>query len=480
MKYLGFIFFLFLTFFIFSGSLTPVSAATTTRLGGMDLGGYCASLNQGGSVLNGSTWSCSSGTAINMTSACQWQYANPNAFAQQDTAGNPYSWTCYVTDASGTPTPTPTTTATPTPTPTPTPTATPTPAPGTRLGGMNLSGYCQSIGQGGAVLNSSTWSCSSGSAINMNSACQWQYNLSTAVAIQETAGNPYSWTCYSSSSTTPTPTPTVTPTPTPTPTVTATPTPTPTPTTQNPGYYIALGDSFAFGYHLAQYQQEDETHTYSAASFNDGYDADYFAYLKPKVANIAEINYSCPGETSQTFISGGCQFHTSSTPLHTDYPTTQSQLQAILAFLKSHPGRQLITIDIGVNDAINLQTTCQLQSDPKQCYLNNTQSVLNTYQANLDNILSQLQSASPQSTIILVKAPNPVYQDGSENLDNGINQIDDQEAATRGLLIADAYSIFTADNICSLTNFCAQPSDFHPNASGYSAMASRIEAVSPY
>lgn len=139
--------------------------AGPTRLGGMNLDGYCRSINQGGVILNNNTWTCESGAQINLNSACQWQYQNTNAVAVQEVANNPYTWTCYLPDPSTTPTPTtaptptqtptstvaptptrtPTQTSTPTPTPTQTVTPTPTPTPGT---GQNLIIYSDALQAG--------------------------------------------------------------------------------------------------------------------------------------------------------------------------------------------------------------------------------------------------------------------------------------------------------------------------------------------
>ena len=222
-----------------------IANAGTIRLGGMDLDGYCRSIGQTGVSLTNNNWACQpSNAAINMTSACQWQYPNQNALAIQDTPDNPYTWTCYREDTQLTPTPGTNPTATPsapsptisnTPTQTPAPTPTPT---GTqiRLGGMNLDGYCRSLNLPNAVVNNGVWTCGqSGVVINLTSACQWQY-VPSAVARQDVLNNPYTWSCYTTSSNiTPTPTPTMTPTPTPTirttPTLSPTMTPTPTPVT---------------------------------------------------------------------------------------------------------------------------------------------------------------------------------------------------------------------------------------------------------
>ena len=68
----------------------------------------------------------------------------------------------------------------------------------TTLGGLNLTAYCQSLGQNGSALNGSTWICNpSGNTINMTGACVWQYNNSTATAAEARSNDPYSWTCYS-------------------------------------------------------------------------------------------------------------------------------------------------------------------------------------------------------------------------------------------------------------------------------------------
>lgn len=106
---------------------------------------------------------------------------------------------------------------TPTTTPTPTPSPTGTPIPNQKLGGLNLSSYCVSLSQTGASLSGSSWICNpSGTAIDMTQACIWQYQNPNAVAIQDIPGNPYSWSCYTSSAS-PTPTPTPSPTPSATP-----------------------------------------------------------------------------------------------------------------------------------------------------------------------------------------------------------------------------------------------------------------------
>jgi hypothetical protein len=120
---------------------------------------------------------------------------------------------------------------------------------------MNLNGYCVSINAGNdASPSGSNWICSkTGQIIAMTTACQWQYNIQNTVARQDVAGNPYSWSCYSTLTPTitmPTPTikPTATPAATPTPTIkpTATPTPTVVPLAGYLGKYWNLATNAIF------------------------------------------------------------------------------------------------------------------------------------------------------------------------------------------------------------------------------------------
>lgn len=151
MKVIRIILSLFLVIFSAIVQTQFVNAQTATRLGGMNLDGYCRNLNQGGASLIGITWTCDSGTAINMNAACQWQYASTSATAVQETANNAFSWACYSGSVPATPTPTPTRAATPTPTnvPTPTPTRTvttvPTPTPTTAPTGSVITIFADAL-----------------------------------------------------------------------------------------------------------------------------------------------------------------------------------------------------------------------------------------------------------------------------------------------------------------------------------------------
>jgi murein DD-endopeptidase MepM/ murein hydrolase activator NlpD len=74
---------------------------------------------------------------------------------------------------------------------------------GTNLGGVDLVGYCKSLGYVGAGLFGTTawnWACVDKSGnhigINVTAACQWNYHRSDANSLWNDFYDPYSWRCY--------------------------------------------------------------------------------------------------------------------------------------------------------------------------------------------------------------------------------------------------------------------------------------------
>src|SRR5215472_2478610 len=102
-------------------------------------------------------------------------------------------------------------------------------------------------------------------------------------------------------------------------------------------HYLALGDSLAFGFQ----PDGDLTH---------GYVPDLFAVLQGEGTKDV-TNYGCGGESSATFINGGCPGG------HAGFV----QLTAAVDFLQAHPGKvSPVTLDIGANDVLRdiNPTTC--------------------------------------------------------------------------------------------------------------------------
>jgi hypothetical protein len=99
-------------------------------------------------------------------------------------------------------------------------------------------------------------------------------------------------------------------------------------------------------------------------------------------------NLGCPGETSTSFIKGGCPAA----------PTNPPQLQLALGYLQAHAGQvSPVTLDIGSNDTLR-------DVNPSTCAINTTQfnADLATLNTNLTQIilpqLMEVAKLSPPAT----------------------------------------------------------------------------------
>jgi hypothetical protein len=142
----------------------------------------------------------------------------------------------------------------------------------------------------------------------------------------------------------------------------------PPPVTPPKAYYLALGDSLAYGTQNAKFDREFPN--IDPATFNTGYVDDFGAMMARLSKGIAVINLGCPGETSDTLINGGPTPTTCATdalPLVSAFPlvwlhhpyTTHVQLNDALAFLQAH-ARQTspITVDVGGVDLLVTEQQC--------------------------------------------------------------------------------------------------------------------------
>ena len=104
-------------------------------------------------------------------------------------------------------------------------------------------------------------------------------------------------------------------------------------------YYLALGDSLAWGY------QPNPT-TGAGVKSGHGYADDLAAYLRHEGdRGMKYVNLSCPGENTGTMLDGSCPDLAGSGQKY------QVQVDAAAAFLKAHPhSRILVTLDIGANN----------------------------------------------------------------------------------------------------------------------------------
>jgi lysophospholipase L1-like esterase len=245
-------------------------------------------------------------------------------------------------------------------------------------------------------------------------------------------------------------------------------------------YYLALGDSIAYGF-----QTSKALARLPPGAFNTGY-TDLFAgrlhQLRPR---IATVNYSCPGESTTSFLLP-CIWKTSGHALHNDY--TGSQLDAALAFLAAHRGKvSPITVSLNGNDINEFLHSCP--PGDLACIQNGAPAAIAAYQARLTSILARLRTAAPDAEIIIVGAydPNLGAFAFADPLFTQLNQAQQAAAATVRARFADPLPVFNPQGdaaaetaaICTLTLLCTE-GDGHPSDTGYRALADLVWAASGY
>jgi lysophospholipase L1-like esterase len=248
-------------------------------------------------------------------------------------------------------------------------------------------------------------------------------------------------------------------------------------------YYLALGDSLAYGYQ-------------PNFDWNHGYAQDFYSNLKG-YGSSQLIDMGCPGETTATFINGGC-----SAKIIDHYYYPGAQLTAAVNFIKAHPGQvSPVTLDIGANDLTPDINTSTCAINPKWS------TDLATVQTNLSNILSQLQSALNGTGDLLVMTyydpyanicPNTipyVQYPASPSIPNTMNSTIASVAATSGATLVDVFNNVSFGgttspnaNLCTYTWYITRPPcssnslspDIHPKSQGYTLIAGVFESVYGY
>ena len=249
-------------------------------------------------------------------------------------------------------------------------------------------------------------------------------------------------------------------------------------------YYLALGDSLAFGAQLGKLFQELATGTYDPSSFNTGYVDDFATRMRSVDPRLQVVNLSCPAETTASF-RGTCFFRELGFPIKVNY--AGSQESAALSFLRAHPGQvSPITIDIGLNDAQLPCASPTFSVDPS-CLHGTMPGALASVAQNLPSILSELHQASPASEIIVMTYYNAFFgQDPTTDaLIAPLNSEIASIAAAQGDRVADAFTPFnrTGDEtttLCNLTFICTGLYDEHPTDIGYSVIAQQFWTASGY
>jgi lysophospholipase L1-like esterase len=245
-------------------------------------------------------------------------------------------------------------------------------------------------------------------------------------------------------------------------------------------YYLALGDSIAYGIQPAKVRAR-----LPPSGFDTGYVDVFAARLRALTPKIQVVNYGCPGESTKTFIAGGCPWLTGKRRLHDAFRT--SQLAAALAFLRTHPGQvSPITLTLWGNDVAAFSDACK---GDLACVRARAPRATAQFASRLTSILLRLRAAAPKAEIIVTGAWNTDVANlrQTDPLFRSLNATIAQLTRSASARFADTFPVFNPSGtlagekarICALTFICSE-GDGHPTNAGYRAIAAAVFVASGY
>jgi lysophospholipase L1-like esterase len=245
-------------------------------------------------------------------------------------------------------------------------------------------------------------------------------------------------------------------------------------------YYLALGDSIAYGFQPAK-----ASAGLPPSRFNTGYVDVFAARLRAIASKIRVVNYGCPGESTRTFVAGGCSGRRDVKELHDVFKG--AQLDAALAFLRAHPGQvSPITLTLFGDDLFDLLDACK---GDFPCARARAPRAFGQFASRLTSILKRLRAAAPKAEVIVtggwnfnvadLRATDPLFR----SLDTTIGRV----AAGAKARFADTFPVFNPQGsiasekarVCALTFICSAH-DPHPTNAGYRAIAAVVWTASGY
>jgi lysophospholipase L1-like esterase len=252
------------------------------------------------------------------------------------------------------------------------------------------------------------------------------------------------------------------------------------------GTYLALGDSVAFGFVPSQAVPPPN---YRSAHSFVGYPEDVAQALRVRVWNA-----SCPGETTASMLTAGVQSngcenspgspigYRTQFPLHVQYQGTQ--MAYALKYLAVHRHTQLVTIDVGANDAFLCQETtadhCTSGAE--------LAALLQEIQANLTTIYTQIRDvAHYQGLLVALTYYSTDYSDPVQVAEvKLLNTVIAGVTAAFGGKVADGFAAFQGPSAAFGGSPCAAglliklpdgTCNIHPSPAGHLLLAQAIENV---
>lgn len=232
-------------------------------------------------------------------------------------------------------------------------------------------------------------------------------------------------------------------------------------------YYIATGNSISFGYQ-------------PNLNWDDGYSTDWANQMRTRDPGLDYDNLACPGETTTTFLNGGCPYW-----YMRKYFYTGSQMSAVLYYLTIHAGQvSPVSLDIGATDLLACDTNGSINT---LCAAN----ALHTVATNLPIIVSRIKAKlNGTGDFFLMNYYDP-FQNAQPSTLYWVDQLNAETALVGkqyGVPVVDVAGIYRTDQyptggnpaICAWSWMCSFYRDIHPNDAGYAAIAQGFEKAARY
>ncbi|HEV3478364.1 MAG TPA: SGNH/GDSL hydrolase family protein [Gaiellaceae bacterium] len=247
----------------------------------------------------------------------------------------------------------------------------------------------------------------------------------------------------------------------------------PPPVYQPPqSYYLSLGDSMAYGF-----QPNKAKRGARPSDFDTGYVDVFAARLRKLSPKIQVVNYGCPGESTVTFVRGGCPARAEGIKLHDAF--RGAQLEAAVAFLRAHRGQvSPITLTLWGADLA-----------PLSAKGNRAPRAIASFASRFNAILRRLRAAAPTAEIIVSGAWNPEADRLRQTMPlyRRVGTAISRAAARSRARVANMFAALNGSGnlraqkarLCAITFYCSK-GDPHPTDAGYRAMANAFMAASGY
>ncbi len=225
-------------------------------------------------------------------------------------------------------------------------------------------------------------------------------------------------------------------------------------------YYLALGDSLAFGFQ----PNLDWSHSYAMQWWPE--------LQRHGSEDLAD--YACMDETTETFIHGGCPY----SKFRHDY-YDGPQLEGALEFLDQHSGDTgPVSLQIGWNDvARNIApSTCEVdragwRRDLARMDRDLTRTIL-------PELVGALSADGRRTGDLVMLSYYDPYASRCPRLHGYVVQLDEhltRDASRFGVPMVDVASAFRGRSLCDYTWACSQFARTEPNTRGYRLIARALE-----